>query len=91
VEDSIGGVRTTSGVQPTSCGGGLDRGRPNDLGGPADLLGDLPERRAAATDHHAGLLGLDDDLAGVLVEVEVGHAGLLRDHRPDLLLGARRG
>jgi len=71
-------------------GGGFDRGRPNDLGGPADFLGDLPERRAAATDHHAGLFGLDDDLAGVLVEIEVGHAGLLRNHRPDLLLGTRR-
>ena len=62
----------------------LDRRRAHDLRRPADLLRDLAERRPVLADHDAGLLGLDQDLARVGVEEEVGDPGVLGDHAPDL-------
>jgi hypothetical protein len=69
---------------------GLDRRRPDDLGRPADALGDLPERLAALADDDPRFARPDDDLAGVRVELHVGDLGLVGDDRPDLLLGTRR-
>ena len=62
----------------------LDRRRAHDLRRPANLLRDLAERRAVLADHDAGLLGLDQDLARVRVEEEVGDPCVLGDHAPDL-------
>jgi len=60
---------------------GLDGRSPDDLGRPADLLCDLPERRTVPSDDHPRFLGLDDHLARVGVEIEVGHAGRFGDDR----------
>ena len=43
-----------------------------------------------AADHQPWLLGLDDDLAGVPVEVQVGHARLVGDDREHVLPGLVR-
>ncbi len=66
----------------------LDRRRAHDLRRPADLLRDLAERRPVLTDHDAGLLGLDQDLARVGIEEEIRDPGILGDHGPDLGRGA---
>ncbi len=65
---------------------GLDGGRSNDFGRPADLLRDVTQGRAAPANDDAGLLGLDDDFAGVGVEIQVHDAGLLGDEFPNRLL-----
>lgn len=64
---------------------GLDRRGPDDLRRPPNFLGDLPERRAVAADYHPRLLGLDDHLASIFVEIQIRDAGLIRDDRQDLV------
>ena len=60
-------------------GRGFHRGRPENLRIPPDFSLDVSERTGVAADDEAGFLGLDDDLADVRVEFEVGDTGIVRD------------
>ncbi len=53
------------------------------LGRPAHLFLDLVEDCALLADHQSGCDGLDGDLAGVLLEVDVGDLRFLRNDLPD--------
>ncbi|KAF5043661.1 hypothetical protein DSECCO2_500000 [anaerobic digester metagenome] len=63
----------------------LDGRCPDYFRRPADLFGDLPQRYAVLPDDHAGLLSLDQDLARLRVEEELGYPRALRHNGPDLL------
>jgi len=66
-------------------GRGFDWRRADDLRSPADLLGNLSQRRPVAADDYPGFLRLDDDFASVLVEVEFGDTRFVRNDVEHLL------
>ncbi|OPY41236.1 MAG: hypothetical protein A4E42_01860 [Methanoregulaceae archaeon PtaU1.Bin222] len=62
----------------------LNRGCPDHLGCPPDVLCDLPEGCPVFPYHHTGLLSLDKDFAGVSIKINIGDTGIFSNHGTDV-------